>query len=184
VALGPALFNIFVGNTDSGTECTLSKFANDIKLCDAINTPEGRDAIQRDIDRFERWACESLMKFNKAKYKVLHMGWGNPKHKYRLDMEWIDSSPAKKDLVLVDKKLNMSQQCALGAQKDNHILGCIKRSIASRSRKVILPLHSGETPPGVLHPALEPSAQERHGTVEVGPEEGHKNDPRAGAPLL
>jgi len=33
-----------------------------------------------------------------------------------------------------------------------------------------------ETPPGVLRPALEPSAQQRHGPVGVGPEEGLKND--------
>ncbi|GAB0189927.1 protein inscuteable [Grus japonensis] len=93
--LGLALFNIFVGDMDSGIECTLSKFADDTKLCDAVNTLEGRDAIQRDLDKLERWARVNCMKFNKAKCKGLHM-----------------------------------------AQKANHMLGCIKRGVTSRSREV------------------------------------------------
>ncbi|GAB0193562.1 triadin [Grus japonensis] len=141
--LGPALFNIFFSDMDSGIESTLSKSANDTKLCGAVNTLEGRDAIQRVLDRLERWARANLMKFNKVRYKVLHMGWDNSKHKYRLGGEWIESSPEKKDFgLLVDEKFHMTQQYALAAQKANRILGCNKRSVTSRSREVIVPLYS------------------------------------------
>ncbi|KGL91848.1 hypothetical protein N301_09079, partial [Charadrius vociferus] len=103
----------------------------------------------RELDRLERWAHANLMKFNKAKCKVLHVGRGNPKHKYRLGGEWIESSPEEKDLG-VDRKLNISQKCALAAQKANCILDHKKRSVANRSREVILPLSSA-----LMRPHLE-----------------------------
>ncbi|PKU33724.1 rna-directed dna polymerase from mobile element jockey- hypothetical protein [Limosa lapponica baueri] len=92
------LFNIFVSDMDSGIECTLSKIADNSKLCGAVDMLEGRDATQRDLDRLETWARANLMKFSRAKCKVLLPGHGNPKHKYRLGREWIENSPEEKDL--------------------------------------------------------------------------------------
>jgi len=65
--LGLTLFNTFINDTDSGTECTLSKFANDTKLSSAADTLEGSDANQRDLDKIDNM---NLKKFNKAKCKV------------------------------------------------------------------------------------------------------------------
>jgi len=124
------------------------------------------------------------MRFNKAKYKVLHMSWGNPEPKYRLGGEWIESSHEEKDLgMLVDEKLNMTRQCAHKGQPHPG-LDQKQRGQQGEGGDSAPPLCSGESPPGVLCPCLEPSAQERHGAVGAGPEEGHNNDQRAGAPLL
>ncbi|KAJ7420711.1 hypothetical protein BTVI_20643 [Pitangus sulphuratus] len=84
-----------------------------------------------------------LMKFSKAEYKVLNLGWGNPQYPIRLRDELFESNPVQKDLeILVSEKLDMSQKRALASQKANHILGCLKRSTVSRSKKMILPLYS------------------------------------------
>ncbi|GAB0204337.1 hypothetical protein GRJ2_002899300 [Grus japonensis] len=83
------------------------------------------------------------MKFSKGKCRVRHLAKNSSRPQSRLGVDLLGSSAAEKDLgVLVDNKLSMSQQCALVAKKANGILGCIKESMASRSREVLLPLYS------------------------------------------
>ncbi|PKU49660.1 rna-directed dna polymerase from mobile element jockey-like [Limosa lapponica baueri] len=144
VHIGPVLFNIFISDIGSRIKCTFSKFVDNTNLSGAVDMPQGQGAIWKDLEKLKKWAHVNILRFNKAKYKVLHLSQSNSQYQYRLGDEGIERSPVEKDLgVLVDEKLDMEcQQCALAAQKANRILSCTRRNVASRLREVILPLYS------------------------------------------
>ncbi|KAK4825389.1 hypothetical protein QYF61_027155 [Mycteria americana] len=96
---------------------------------------------------------------------------------------YVGGCPAGKRLaektlgVLVATKVTVSQQRALAAKAADGILGCMRRSVASRWREVILPLLStGEATPEVLCPGVgSPGSQERDGTTGESAAKGHKD---------
>lgn len=123
------------------------------------------------------------MKFNKSKCKVLPACSDNPCIEYRLGEHLIESSFVQKDLdeSLTDEMLKMSWQCVLAAWKDNHILACIKTGLASKMRKMILPLCC-KFLPGVLHVVL--STSEGCGFAGESPDDAHEDDQWAEASFL
>ena len=97
-----------------------------------------------------------------------------------------ETSPAEKDLGdLMDKKLDMNQQCALAAQKANSILAASKEGWQQGNEmEVIVPLYSVPVRPHLEHCIQVRALKIKSEAVGSGPEEGHKDDQRARAPLL
>jgi len=131
-SLGPVLFSRYINDLDAGVKCTISKIADDTQLRGAYDCLEGQYALQRHLGRLDCWAVINGMKFNQSKCQILHLGWSNTRHKYKWGEEWLEGSPAERDLgVLADSKLHRSQQRALAATRANPTLGCIKHSMTS-----------------------------------------------------
>ena len=98
----------------------------------------------------EHWA-EATELNSKGMCKVLHLGKRNQLHNYKMGDTWLSKTTREKDLgIVVNHKLNMSQQCNVATKKANAILGCINRSIVSKSCEVLVSLYSA-----LVRPHLE-----------------------------
>lgn len=121
----------------------------------------------------------NLHRYNKAKWRVLHLGQGNSQNQYRLGKEGFVWEQLCWEELLGTSEWKAEHELGLCARdSESHVLGCVIKSLTGSWREPILPTLLGfcETPPGVLQPALESSAQQQHGPIGVGPEEGQKND--------
>ncbi|KAJ7401671.1 hypothetical protein BTVI_93157 [Pitangus sulphuratus] len=99
---------MFINYFDAGLEGILSKFVDGKKLRGAVDSLEGREALQRGLNKLQDWAITNYMKFNKGKCQILHLGWGNSGCLYRMGNEMLESSAVERDLgVLVNVRLKV-----------------------------------------------------------------------------
>ncbi|KAK4825075.1 hypothetical protein QYF61_023251 [Mycteria americana] len=54
--------------------CSRNTVPGALTLREVVVTPESGDAIQKDLNRLQKWTDRNLMDFIKSKYKVLHLG--------------------------------------------------------------------------------------------------------------
>ncbi|TRZ06902.1 hypothetical protein HGM15179_020204 [Zosterops borbonicus] len=164
-------------NSGEGIKGGLCKFVDNPKLGACVDHLEDRRALQRDLEWLDGWAESNRMKFNKSKCRVLHFGHNNPLQRYRLGMVWLDSAQGERDVgVLVNNRLNMSQQCAQEAKKANGILTSIRNSVSSRSRELnAVSTSLSSTGHGFSHHALGPRATATATTTAMG-EGGSRGD--------
>jgi len=97
--LGPVLFHIFIKDLNEEIECILSKFGDDTKLGGIVDLLESREDLQRDLDRLGQWTEATCMRFNKAKFWVLHLDHNNPMKHYRPGEEGLESCLVENDLA-------------------------------------------------------------------------------------
>ena len=150
--LGPVLFNIFISDIDSRIKCSLRKLEENMKPTGAVDTPEGLDAIQRDLDKPEKWVHVRTHEVQQGQVQGPAHGSGQSPS---INTGW-GVKELREALWRMHEKLDMSQQCGLictqlvHSAMCNGILGCTKSSVASRSREVILSLYSA-----LVRPHLE-----------------------------
>jgi len=93
--------------------------------------------LQQDLQRLENWSDKWLLRFNAAKWKVMHVGH-SIKTKYFLhdnglttELEEVGEEKDLGVLVSVSEDLKPSKQCVAAANKARSVLGVMYRHFTS-----------------------------------------------------
>ncbi len=110
--LGPVLFIIYFNDTDLGLNNFICKFADDMKICNAVLSEGDRQSLQEDLCNISDWSVRWEMPFNINKCQILQVGYRNIKNDHEICGIKIKSIHSVKDLgVTVRSNLKFSQQC-------------------------------------------------------------------------
>lgn len=149
--LGPLLFIIFINDLPDGINNICKIFADDTKL---YNSHNNHITIQKDLLAFLEWSEKWLLKFNKSKCSVLHMGKNNNKHKYYMDKdhtEELKTTEYEKDVGVTfsgDLKCNKHMNNVI--KRGNQITGLTIRSFVYLDRIMLVKLYKS-----LIRPHLE-----------------------------
>ena len=140
--LGPILFIIYINDLENEIGSNILKFADYTKMFRRVESQEDRHQLQVDLNKLVKWAEKWQMLFTKDKCKCLHIGQTNAKNKYIMNNTVLLSTEREKDVgVVVSSDMKVSEQRGIAARKGNQILGLIRRSIAYRDKRLIIPLY-------------------------------------------
>ena len=140
--LGPILFLIYINDLDSNLISKIGKFADDTKMCKGIRSAEDVVKLQEDIDKLSKWSLDWQMQFNTDKCSVIHVGKNNSESQYSLCDKILKASKRERDLgIVIDDSLKFSEQCNTAVKSANSILGLIRRTIKSKSKRIITQLY-------------------------------------------
>ena len=153
--LGPILFIYYINDMPDEIKNKLKIFADDTKAYSKILSEFDRELLQSDIDRLIEWTDDWLLRFNKGKCKVLHLGKNNPKYDYYMtcsdDTTVIESTSGEKDLgVTVDPLLEFDVHINEVVKRANRLAGLIQRTLTYKNDEILLPLFKG-----LVRPILE-----------------------------
>ena len=157
--MGPILFLIFINDLPGCVNCPVCLFADDSKIYCRMPRSNNEDPeeiddhiiLQEDLQELHNWATKWKMAFNVSKCKVMHLGYDNPKHEYRLDGTVLEETVEERDLgVLVDNKLKFENHIKGVVSKANRMLGLIKISFECLNKEMFLSLYKA-----LVRPLLE-----------------------------